>query len=177
MRAQTINRAIRIASLFVFAIACGLAMHRFHRTPEQRELTHYIEVELPSLFTNEQPIDDAIERLNRAPGLTPEAARTLLVDEVIPRLVKLRKQAEGIPLETGEARRLNDEYLKVTDELIDACRSCIHVIDDPKLPANAGLVIVRERFDGVRAAYQVWNEHVRTACVRNRLAKPSTPHG
>jgi hypothetical protein len=178
VRGQTINRAIRLVSLLLFAVGCGLLLHRLHRTPEQTELTRYVQKSLPSLFLNEQPIDEAIARLGRAPGLKPEEARTLLVDDVIPRLVKLRRQAESIPLDTAEGRALNDEYLKVTDQLIDACRACVHVIDDPQLPAGAGLVIVRERFAEVRQAYQAWDQHVRQACVRHRLAQPITPaHG
>jgi hypothetical protein len=177
VRGQTINRAIRLVSLLVFGVACGVLLHRLHRTPEQTELTHYVQKALPSLFLNEQPINEAIERLGKAPGLKPDEARTLLVDDVIPRLVKLRKQAEAVPLQTSEARALNDEYLKVTDELIDACRSCVRVIDDPQLPDKAGLVMVREHFADVRRAYQTWDQHVREACVRHHLAQPQTPHG
>jgi hypothetical protein len=173
VRALWINRVIRIVSLIVFAAACGLAVHRLRRTPEQQELTRYIKIELPSLFAAEAPIDERIERLGKVPGLKPEEARALLVDDVIPRLVKLRRQAEGLPLDTDEARRLNQEYLGVTDELIDACRACVRVIDDPKLPDGAGLVLVRERFADVRNAWRTWDEHVREACVRHRLAKPT----
>ena len=172
MRGQLINRAIRIVTLLMFAVGCGMLLHRLHKTPEQVELTHYVQKEVPSLQAGEQPVDEAIARLGRAPGLKPDEARALLVDDVIPRLVKLRKQAEALPLTTGETRALNDEYLKVTDALIDACRACVHVIDDPTLPDAAGLVIVRERFADVRRAYETWEQHVRQACVRHRLAQP-----
>jgi hypothetical protein len=178
VRAVWINRVIRILTLIVFAVACGLALQRFRRTPEQQELTRYMQVELPALFSVEQPIEERIDRLGKVPGLKPEEARALLVDDIIPRLVKLRRQADGLQLHTDEARRLNDEYLAVTDQLIDACRSCVRVIDDPKIPDGAGLVVVRERFDDVRRAYRAWDDHVRQACVRHRLAKPAAlPHG
>lgn len=175
MRAFWVNRVIRVLCLVVFAVACGLALHRFRRTPEQQELTHYVTVELPSLFAAEAPIDERIARLGAVPGLTPEQARQLLVDDVVPRLVKLRRQAEGLPLRTDEARQLNQEYLAVTDQLIDACRACVRVIDDPAIPSAAGLVLVRERFVDVQRAYRGWDEHVRLACVRHRLAKPAAP--
>jgi hypothetical protein len=173
VRAQWIIRLTRLAILLVFAATIGLALHRFRRTPEQLELTHYIEKEVPSLFSIEQPIDERIERLSRAPGLQPEAARALLVDEIIPRLIQLRRQAEGLPLRTDEAKKLNDEYIALTSQLVDACRACVQVIDDPKVPDAAGLVLVRERFADVRRAYQTWDGHVRMACVRNRLAPPT----
>jgi hypothetical protein len=172
-RAYQINRAIRVLTLLAFGAACGLAIHRFRRTPEQTELTQYVQVQLPSLFSVEEPIDERIERLSRAPGLKPDEARTLLVDDVIPRLLKLRKQAEGLPLHTDEARRLNQEYLGAVDELIDACRACVRVIDDAKLPDATGWVIVRERFADVRRAFAAWDDHVRQACVRHRLAPPT----
>jgi hypothetical protein len=177
VRAFAVNRVVRILSLLLFAVACGLALHRFRRTPEQQELTHYVKVELPALFSVEGPIEERIDRLGKAPGLKPEEARALLVDDIIPRLIKLRRQAEGLQLTTDEARKLNDEYLVVTDQLIDACRQCVRVIDDEKLPTGAGLVMVRERFDDVRRAYRAWDEHVQAACRRHRLAKPvPSPH-
>ena len=166
-------KLIRVLTLIVFAAACGLLLHRLRRTPEQQELTHYVQVEIPSLFSLEQPIDERIARLNQAPGLKPEEARSLLVDDVIPRLLALRKQAAGLPLQTAEARRLNGEYLAVVDQLVDACRACVRVIDDPKLPDGAGLVLVRERFADVHRALAAWADDVRTTCVRHRLAKPS----
>lgn len=175
VRAFWINRIVRWITLLVFAAACGLLIHRLKRTPEQQELTRYVQIDLPSLFASEQPIDERIDRLGRVPGLKPEEARALLVDDVIPRLLRLRKQAEALQLRTYEARRLNQEYLGVTDQLIDACRACVRVIDDPKLPDGAGLVLVRERFADVRRAYRAWDAHVADACVRHRLAKPAAP--
>jgi len=173
VRAFWINRLIRILSLVVFAAAIGLLLHRLRRTPEQQELTHYVKVEIPSLFSVEEPIDERLARLNKAPGLKPEEARALLVDDVIPRIVKLRRQAADLQLHTYEAQRLNQEYLGVIDQLIDACRACVRVMDDPQLPEGAGMVVVRERFADVRRALGAWDDHVREACVRNRLAKPS----
>jgi hypothetical protein len=173
-----INRGLRIFSLLVFAAAIGLLIHRLRRTPEQQELSHYVKVEIPSLFAAEEPIDERIARLNKAPGLKPEEARALLVDDIIPRLVKLRRQAEALEPHTVEVKKLNDEYLRLTDELIDACRACVRVIDDPKLPDAAGLVVVRERFADVHRALEAWDAHVREACLRHRLAKPQAlPHG
>ena len=81
MRAHHIVRVVRVLTLIAFAAACGLLLHRLRRTPEQQELSHYVQVEIPSLFSVEQPIDERIGRLNRAPGLKPEEARQLLVDD------------------------------------------------------------------------------------------------
>jgi hypothetical protein len=166
------HRTVRLASLVVFAVACGLAYHRFHRTPEQVDLARYVESELPKIFSSEAPIEERVDRLGRAPGLSSDAARALLVDDLVPRLLRLRRQVEELHTDTSETRALNAEYLGITDRLIDACRACVRVIDDPKLPQAAGLSEVRARFAEVRRAYRSWDDHVRAACARHRLAGP-----
>lgn len=178
MRAFGVIRLIRLVSLLVFAGACGLLFHRLQRTPEQKELTRYVQIDLPPRFAAEAPISERINRLQEVPGLSPAAARRLLVDDVIPRLIKLRRQTTAVSLHTAEAKALDREYLAITDQLLDACRACVRVIDDPKLPDGAGLMLIRERFGDVHRAYRAWDEHVRQACVRHRLAPPAAmPHG
>jgi hypothetical protein len=167
------HRVIRVASLLGLAAGIALLLHRLNRTPEQLDLTRYVEVEVPGILRVEKPIEERLDRLGQAPGLKPEEARALLVDDVIPRLLKLKKQVEQIDIKTIEVRALNDEYLKVTDRLIDACRACVRVIDDPKLPQAEGLKQVRERFREVHRAYRDWDEHVQAAARRHRLAKPA----
>jgi hypothetical protein len=167
------HRIIRVASLAAFAGGLGLLMHRLQRTPEQVDLTRYVQVELPSLLSAERPIHERIERLGQAPGLKPEEARKLLVDDVIPRLLKLKKGIEQVQTHTDETRALNGEYATVTDALIDACRNCVQVIDDPKVSTGEGWKRVRKQFADVQDAFQRWDEHVQAACVRNRLAKPT----
>lgn len=153
-----------------FAAGVGLLIHRLQRTPEQSELRHYVEAEVPAIRNLERPILDRIDRLGQAPGLKPEEARALVTDEVIPRLLKLRRQVALIEVKTGEVQALNDEYLRVTDQLVEACRACVRVIDDPKLPQADGFKQVRDRFAEVRRAYQAWDDHVLKTAMRHRLA-------
>jgi len=171
-----IHLAIRLAALIAFAAGLGLAYHRLHRTPEQEALQKLVELDLPKLRGPEGEIEARVDRLNRAPGLKPDEARALLVDDVLPRLVRLKKQAEELPAPTPESRALVDEYLKVTDQLIDACRTCVRIIDDPKMSTGAGVAEVRQRFAQVHEAYRVWDRHVAEACARHRLAAPSSAH-
>jgi hypothetical protein len=159
-------------ALIGFLAGAGLAFHRLHRTPEQESLQRLVEVELPKIRPGEAAVNERIERLGRAPGLKPDEARALLVDDVIPRLVRLRKQVEELPRSETESRLLLDEYLKVTDQLVDACRTCVRIIDDPKLSTQDGLKQVRDRFAEVHRAYQAWDQHVAEACARHRLAPP-----
>jgi hypothetical protein len=165
------HKVIRIVCLLAAAGGVGLLIHRLNRSPEQKELTRYVEVEVPAILSLEQAIQQRIDRLGQAPGLKPEEARTLLVDDVIPRLIKLKKQVGDLKFQTVEVRELNDEYIKVTDRLIDACRACVKVIDDPKVSTVDGMKQVRSEFDAVRTAYQTWDDHVRTTAKRHRLSK------
>jgi hypothetical protein len=148
-------------------------VHRFRSTPEQRDLTHFVEVDVPRLKGSEQPIRERLERLDQKHALTPEAARTLLVDDLIPRLIALRRQAESVRSQTKETRLLLDEYLAVVDRLVDACRASVRVIDDPELPDGAGKLLVVEHFAEVDRARQAWDEHVRRACVQHHLTPPA----
>jgi hypothetical protein len=167
------HRAIRVALLGVLAGGVGLLIHRLERSPEQKDLARYVEVEVPALRAVEQPIEERIERLDHAPGLKPDEARALLVDDVIPRLIKLRKAAGEVRADTQETKELHAEYLRVTDRLIEACRTCVRVIDDPKVSTVDGFTKVRDEFAQVRQAYVDWDEHVRQACVRHRLSPPT----
>jgi hypothetical protein len=173
VRAVWVLRVTRVCILLAFACGLGLAVHRLRRTPEQKDLTRFVEVDVPRLRASEGPIYERLQRLDPRNGLKPEAARALLVDEITPRLIALRKQAESLRHETSETRRLIDEYLAVTDRLVDACRAAVRVIDDPELPGGAGYVVVKEHFTEVDRARQTWDEHVRAACEQHRLAPPS----
>jgi hypothetical protein len=171
VRALWVLRVTRLCVLLAFACGIGLLVHRLRRTPEQKDLTRFVEVDVPRLRAAEQPIFDRVQRLD--PKLTPERARAVFVDEINPRLIALRKQAESLRSETRETRLLIDEYLQVTDRLIDACRAAVHAIDDPELPGGAGYLVVKEHFVDVDRARAAWDEHVRAACVQHRLAPPS----
>jgi len=171
------HRAIRVVCLLVFAGGLGLLLHKLQRTPEQEDLTRYVQVAVPSLRLAEQPIHERIERLGQAPGLKPDEARKLLVDDVIPRLLRLKKSVAEVQTRTDETRTLNGEYAQVTDAFIDACRACVQVIDDPKVSTGEGWKRVRKQFADVQDAFQRWDEHVQAACVRNRLAKPTAAVG
>jgi hypothetical protein len=160
-------------TLVTFACALGLLVHRLRRSPEQVAIQRYVELLAPPLLDAEKPIDAELERLTTTPGPSAREARALLVDDVIPRLLKLRRQAVEVALNAEPAvKPLADEYLQVTDRVIDACRACVRVIDDPSLPTGAGAVLVRERFADVATAHRAWEADVRRACEVYHLAPP-----
>ncbi len=169
---MNLHRLIRLAALVAFAGGVGAAYYRFHRTPEQQALQHLVEDDLPKIAPAEREINTRIDRLGKAPGLKPDDARALLVDDVMPRLLRLRKQLEQLPAPTPETKALIVEYLQATDQLVDACRTCVHIIDDPKLSTGDGLKQVRDGFAAVRTAYHTWDQHLAEACARHGLAAP-----
>ncbi len=176
-RNQTIHIVVRrIVILLSVSVGIGLLAHRVRRSPEQEDLTQFVAVQLPSLLNTERDARATLERLGEKPGLTPVQARALLIDEAIPKLIRLKHQAEGLSARTFESEQLKREYVHAVDELTDAARACVRVIDDPKLPEGAGLTIIRERFAFVEQVFASWDAHVRQACVRHRLAPPDALH-
>jgi hypothetical protein len=173
-----LHRAIRFVLLLVLAGSIGLAIHRLRRTPDQEALRRYVEVLLPPLLDRERELLAQLERLGESPGLTPADARTLLVDDVNPRLIRLRKQAEALLDERSPATRpLTLKYLAALDELTDAARACVRIIDDPALPTGAGVLLVRERFAEVARRRRAFDEALEQACATHRLVRPRPAPG
>jgi hypothetical protein len=169
-----VHRAIRFALLLVFAGGVAALMHRLKRTPDQEALRRYVEVQLPPLLDDELKVRAQIDRLGDAPGLSPPAARALLVDDLIPHLVRHRQKAEAMLKEAAPATRpLMVSYLAAVDQLIDACRVCVRTIDDTALPTGAGVVLVRERFADADRARAAFDAELRRACVAHRLLPPA----
>lgn len=144
---------------------------RLHRSDEQIELTRYVELTLPALEESEREIFARLERLNQRPGLAPETARVLLVDDLIPRLIRLGRRAAEIEAHTEEVRRLIAEYRGWIDQLIDACRASVQAIDDPRADPASSLARIRASFARADALALAWREHLRQACERHRLRR------
>lgn len=169
------HRVIRFLCLVAFAAGLGWLAHKLKRTPEQKELTRYIEVEVPALLRLEEPADARLRRLGEVPGPKPEEARALLVDEVIPSLLKLKRQAGELRPDTRVVGALHAEYVAVIERLIAACRASVRVIDDPKVSTVDGFRQVRAEFDAVEKARAAWDRHVQEAARRHRLAPRTAP--
>ena len=148
------------------------AWRKFHVTDEQQELTRYVELQVPSLLDKERAIGERLDRLSASPGPSPIEARTLLVGDVMPRLVALRRQAASVEAHTAPLRAINEEYRAAVDKLIDACRTAVRAIDDPALTPELGQKLVREKFLDAGAAERGWSIHLAEACVAAKLAPP-----
>jgi hypothetical protein len=162
---------LAVAAMALVALAVGY--QRLHRSDEQVELTQYVEHEVPVLQAEEAVLLERLRPLSTVPGPTPEAARKLLVDDVLPRLIALRKRAASIVTKTVVVRGLRDDYIAWLDRLGEACRASVRAIDDPKADATRSAALLRQRFTEADEAARRWSEHVRAACVRHRLVAPA----
>jgi hypothetical protein len=167
------HRAIRVAMVFIVAAGFGLLNHRMKRSPEQVELTRYVEREVPPLLDEEQQIVDGIGALFANKTLAPADARVRLVDDLQPRLTRLRHRAEALSPSTLTVRQLAGDYLGVLDAWIETIRTALHAIDDPKVTTETALASVRERMADAAGADQRWRARVVQTCEHHHLAKPA----
>ena len=167
------HRVFRVLLIFVIASGAGLAFNRLRRTPEQVELAHYIELDLPALMNEQHAITDELDVLMQSTKLPADNARKRLVDQITPRLVKLRRRAEAFAPATVTVRQLAAEHLNVLDAWTEAARVAVRAIEDPTLSTEAGFAAVRERLADAARSDKTWRAHVVQTCEHNRLAPPS----
>lgn len=164
---------VRLAIAAMALLALVVGYQRLHRSDEQVELSQYVEHEVPVLQAEEAVLLGRLHPLSAVPGPSPEAARKLLVDDVLPRLIALRKRALSIVTKTGVVRALRDDYIAWLDRLAEACRASVRAIDDPTAEATRSAALLRQRFTEADEAAKRWSEHLRSACVQHRLAPPT----
>jgi hypothetical protein len=168
----TAHRVIRAVLLLIAAAGVGLLSHRTRRSEEQVELTRYVERELPPLLAEEAAISDGIGGLLGERSLPPESARKRLVDELVPRLIKLRRRAEALQPSTVTVRQLAAGYLVVIDAWTEAARTGVRVDDDAKLSTEASVAQVRERVAEAARAAQEWRQRLVQTCTHHHLHAP-----
>jgi len=158
---------VRLLTLAMLGYGIFVAQRKFAHTPEQDELARYVELEVPSLLEQVARAHALLDRLSGA--LSPEQARSLLVDEAMPLLVQARKRAAAIEPSSPSVKAANAEYLEALDKLIEMCRSGVRAIDDPALPAADGYRQLRDRRRAADDALAAWLDHLRASCVRAGL--------
>lgn len=164
---------MRLGIVAMLSVTGAFLYTRYHQTPEQAELVRYVENDLPSLDGVERPIVQTMEALLASRTTRPEDARRILVDELMPQLIRLRKLAEA-PVrasQTPAVQQLAAEYRATVDEFIEACRTAVRVIDDPKLEARVGLSQVQAAFQHAAERSQAWRSHVAETSASLHLLK------
>lgn len=167
------HRAIRVASLFTLLIGLGIYGVRSQRTPEQEELRTYVEISLPLLASTETRIDQKMTQLGRVPGLPPEAARRLLVDDIIPNLLALRSQSNERKFQTLAVIGLQHAYDEVVLAQIEACRTSVRVIDNSKLDTETAMAKVKRAFADAGIKRAAWKTQLAQTCAAHGLVQPS----
>ncbi len=171
----TAHTRIRLLLFVVLVVAGGVGLWRFRPSPVQVDLKNYVEVERPKLRPAEDAITSRLAELSPAVHATtklgPAEARALLVDDVLPRLVRLKSLAAEIRPATSKVQALHLEYLAVIDHLTDACRQCLHALDDEKGDPRQRWHAVQAAFAEVDRAWGAFYADVQAACVRHHLAK------
>jgi hypothetical protein len=162
----------RLASVAMVVAGIWIAWNKFRPNEEQAELTRYVEHEVPAFLERERAVYDRLDRLSNTPGPTAAEARTLLVDDVIPRLIALRKLAESVVAHAPSLQAINAEYLAVVDKLLDACRNSVRTIDDPTVAGSDAHKGVRARFLAAGEASRAWSQHLADTCKKAGLKSP-----
>lgn len=160
--AQGVLWFMRIGILAMLAIVATALYLRYHKSDEQVDLIRYVEVDLPALDAVEAPIVARIQSLFDEKRRQPEDVRRELSDELMPGLIRLRKNAEA-PLNaarTAPVRALATEYRETIEALIEACRAALRVIDDPKMDPMEGMMQVRRALYSAAEKNQTWRRHV-----------------
>lgn len=164
---------MRLGIVAMLSVTGAFVYTRYHQTAEQVELVRYVEIDLPSLDGVERPIVQNMQTLLESRSTRPEDARRMLVDELMPQLIRLRKLADA-PVrasQTPVVKALATEYRLTIDEFIEACRTAVRVIDDPQLQARAGLVQVQAAFQHAAERSQAWRSHVAETSAKLHLLK------
>lgn len=170
---QALLWAMRLGIVAMLSVSGAFLYTRYHQTPEQVELVRYVEIDIPSLDAVERPIVFNMQSLLQSRSTRPEDARRILVDELMPQLIRLRKLAEA-PVRASQTRVVQElarEYQVTVDEFIDACRTAVRVIDDPHLEAQAGLSQVQAAFQRAAERSQSWRSHVAQTTADLHLLK------
>jgi hypothetical protein len=168
---RALHWLLRVGAVGMLVAGVVLATRKFHRSDEQVELRRFVEQELPSLDAQERDVFARLATLDARPGPSPEVARALLVDDVVPRLIRLKKQATSVISRTEALKGVVAGYAAAIDKLIDACRTSVRAIDEPATAdGRAALQQVRTRFEEARAAASAWRKSLAATCQQNGLS-------
>jgi hypothetical protein len=128
------NPTVWLLRLLTVAMLCAALWglwRRLRSDPAQEELARYATLTVPAYLDEVARLHALMDRLS-APGLSPAQARTLLVDEAMPQLVRMRRRAEAVPVSSPAVRAANAEYLAALDGYLSWDRAAVRAIDEPQ---------------------------------------------
>lgn len=168
--------ALRLATIGMLVAGVVVAARKYSTTPEQDELTRFATLTVPVYLAD---VADAQARFDRVTSpdshgadggtLTPAEARAMLVDDLMPALIRVKKRASLVETSAASVRASNEEYLAAVDKLIEAGRTAVRAIDDPLLSGEAGYKQMRQRRREAHEALGAWMMHLRERCEKAGL--------
>lgn len=156
---------VRIVTGVMLLVAIVVGARKFRTTPEQEELSRYVQLTVPVYLREVADVEDRITRLDR-PGLKPEEARAILVDEVTPLALRARKHATAVQADVPSVKASNEEFLAALDQLIDTARTAVRAIDDPALSGEEGHRQVKDKHRAAGEAIRAWMQHLAERCKK-----------
>ena len=155
-RSRRINPTVwgvRIVSAAMLVVGIFVLWQRYRPVASQDELVRFSTLTVPGYLEELARLHALIDRLG-APGLAPADARVLLVDDLMPTLIRMRKRAEGVQTDSPTVHDSNAEYMAALDAYMDMDRAAVRTIDDPSAGPEAARAFPtkrREADDQVRA--------------------------
>src|SRR5438105_2602169 len=87
---------VRIVTAGMLVYAAVVAARKWRTSPEQEELLRYAELTVPAYLEEVAQAEARLDRLFAPPAPSAAEARALLVDEVMPLLIRARKHAASV---------------------------------------------------------------------------------
>src|SRR5262245_23486573 len=91
---------VRIATVGMLLFAVVVAARKWRTPPGQDELMRFAELTVPAYLDEVAQAEARLDRLFSAPVPSAEEARALLVDEVMPLLIRAKKHASQVVAES-----------------------------------------------------------------------------
>lgn len=161
-RAQLLIWGMRLLILAMLALGLAVLYQRYQLSPEQEEWVRYVETDLAALQRSERPVYSQIESALGGEWQSSPALREQVQGEIVPALLRLRKQAEA-PQKAARSRAvqlLSSEYQDVLEKLIDVCRVAVRAMDDPQLAPAQARYRVADALHQAALTRRSWQEHV-----------------
>jgi hypothetical protein len=172
---QAVLWFMRLSILAMIAVGLAVLYGRTRMSPAQKELVRYVEIEVPALKKVQGPIVDRLGDVLGDRHLPPERARRILVDEVMPGLVRLRKLSEApiAAAQTQEVGALAREYQGVVEQYMEVCRTAVRAIDEPgsRQDPREALLRVHRTLAAALSGEQAWAGHVQATSRALQLSK------
>lgn len=154
--------AVRLLTVAMLVVGIVVLVQRARPSASQEELVRYATFTVPSYLDELARLHVLLDRLGGS-ALQPAEARTLLVDELMPALIRMRKRAEQVKTEAPAVAQSNAEYLAALDLYLEMQRAAVRTLDDPAAGAEGARAYSGKRREADEAV-RAFMAHLRERC-------------